>query len=58
MEFSPNTIRDQSTKMKRIINMQKQQCAVDMQEQQARFAENLRNLNAEVDGFKQREHKL
>ncbi|KAG3225312.1 Dynein heavy chain 1, axonemal [Phytophthora cactorum] len=53
VRLCPNKINDQMKRMTHMLQMQKTQFSTEMNEQQAEFAETLRILHGEVDGFRQ-----
>ncbi|KAL4086285.1 hypothetical protein PRIC1_014412 [Phytophthora ramorum] len=53
VRLCPNKINEQMKRMMHMLQMQKTQFSNEMNEQQAEFAESLRILHTEVDGFRQ-----
>lgn len=53
VRLCPNKINEQMKRMTHMLQMQKTQFSTEMNEQQAEFAESLRILHSEVDGFRQ-----
>ncbi|KUF99279.1 Cyclin-P3-1 [Phytophthora nicotianae] len=53
VRLCPNKINEQMKRMTHMLQMQKTQFSTEMNDQQAEFAETLRILHGEVDGFRQ-----